>query len=99
MENSQKMVIFKLVCCHGNILQHTHVNEKEIPGMWLIFTVNATSLNPKVETNSSFLVFQPSSGVHTVKAVGSHLNNMRESRRNARVSRNQGKITPSRASA
>ena len=73
MENNQKMVIFKLLCCHGNILQHTHVNEKEIPGVWLIFTVNARSLNPKVETNSSFLVLHPSSVVHTVKTVGSHL--------------------------
>ena len=73
MENSQKMVVSKLVCCHGNILQHTHVNEKDIPGKWLIITVNARSLNPKVETNSSFLVLHPSLGVHTVNTVGSHL--------------------------
>ena len=32
-------------------------------------------LKPKGETNSSFLVLHPSSGVHTVKTVGSHLNN------------------------
>jgi len=31
-------------------------------------------LKPKAETNSSFLVLHPSSGVHTVKTVGSHLN-------------------------
>ena len=49
MENSQEIVIFKLVCCHGNGLRHTHVNEKEIPGVWLIYTVNARSLNPKVK--------------------------------------------------
>ena len=30
-------------------------------------------LKPKGETNSSFLVLHPSSGVHTVKTVGSHL--------------------------
>jgi len=30
-------------------------------------------LKPKAETNSSFLVLQPSSGVHTVNTVGSHL--------------------------
>jgi len=49
VEKSQRMVIFKIVCCHGNSLQNTHVNEKEIPGVWLIFTVNARSLNPKVK--------------------------------------------------
>ena len=31
-------------------------------------------LKPKVETNTSFLVLHPSSGVDTVKTVGSHLN-------------------------
>ena len=30
-------------------------------------------LKPKAETNSLFLVLQPSSGVHTVNTVGSHL--------------------------
>ena len=30
-------------------------------------------LKPKGETNSSFLVLHPLSGVHTVKTVGSHL--------------------------
>ena len=30
-------------------------------------------LKPKGETNSSFLVFHSSSGVNTVKTVGSHL--------------------------
>ena len=30
-------------------------------------------LKPKGETNSSFLVLHPSSGVHTGKTVGSHL--------------------------
>ena len=48
-------------------------DEKEIPGVWLIFTVNARSFKPKSETNSSFLVLHPSSGVHTVKTIGSHL--------------------------
>ena len=31
---AKKMVIFKIVCCHGNSLQHTHINEKEIPGAY-----------------------------------------------------------------
>ena len=31
-------------------------------------------LKPKVETNTSFLVLHPSSGVDTAKSVGSHLN-------------------------
>ena len=31
-------------------------------------------LKPKVEINSSFLVLHPSSGVDTVKTIGSHLN-------------------------
>ena len=31
-------------------------------------------LQPNGETNSSFLVLHPLSGVHTVKTVGSHLN-------------------------
>ena len=31
-------------------------------------------LKPKGETNSSFLVLHPLSGVHTVQTVGSHLN-------------------------
>jgi len=31
-------------------------------------------LKPKGETNCSFLVLHLSSGVHTVKTVGSHLN-------------------------
>ena len=49
MQNSQKMVIFKIVCCHGNSLQHTHINEKEIPGVLQIFTVNPGHSNPKVK--------------------------------------------------
>ena len=43
------MVIFASACCHGNSLQYTHMNEKEIPGVLLIFTVNARSLNPKLK--------------------------------------------------
>ena len=33
-------------------------------------------LKPKAETNNSFLVLHPSSGVHTVNTVGRHLNNI-----------------------
>ena len=39
VENSKKMVIFTVVCCHGNSLHNTHMHEKEIPGVLLIFTV------------------------------------------------------------
>ena len=63
MENSKKKVIFMIVYCHDNSLQRTHINEKEIAGLLLIFTVNARSLNPKAERNSSFLVLDPSSAV------------------------------------
>ena len=51
------MVIFTTVCCHGNSLQYTHMNEKEIPGVWLIFTVNARSLNPKLKQKVHFQFF------------------------------------------
>ena len=45
---------FEIVCCHGNSLQHTHINEKEIPGVLLIFTLNARSLNPKLKQKVHF---------------------------------------------
>ena len=71
MENCQKMVIFKIDCCHCNSLQHTHINAKEIPGVLQInLHCECQELKPKAETNSSFLVLHPSSGVHTVKTVG-----------------------------
>ena len=38
------MAIFTTVCWHGNSLQYTHMNGKQIPGVLLIFTVNARSL-------------------------------------------------------
>ena len=50
------MVIFTIVCRHGNSLQYTHVNEKEIPGVLLIFTVNARSFNSKLK---QILIFKP----------------------------------------
>ena len=62
------MVIFAIVCCHGNSLQYTHMNENGIPDVLLIFTVK-----PKAATNTSFLVLHPFLGVDTVKTVGSHL--------------------------
>ena len=67
------MVIFTIVCCHGNSLQYTHMNEKDIPDVWIIFTVNDRSLNCKLKQNSSLLVLHPSSGVDIVNTVGSHL--------------------------
>ena len=59
VENSNKKVIFKIVCCRGNSLQYTHmlVNEKEIPGVLQIFTVNARSLNPKLKQIVHFQFF------------------------------------------
>ena len=39
-------------------------------------------LKPKGETNSSFLVLHPSSGVRTVKTVGSHLKGVKLTRNN-----------------
>ena len=86
MENGQKMVIFKTVCCHGNSLQHTHINEKKNPRCVVNLHCECQELKPKGETNNSFLVLHPSSGVHTVKLCGATL-----SRSNARVSRNQRK--------
>ena len=57
MKNSKKLVIVSIVCCHGNSLQHTHMNEIEIPRMLLIFTVNARSLNPKLKQIVHFQFF------------------------------------------
>ena len=51
------MVIFEIVCCHGNSLQHTHINAKEISGVLLIFTVNARSLNLKLKQIIHFQFF------------------------------------------
>ena len=62
------MIIFTIVCCHGNSLQHTDMHGKEIPRVLLVFTVNARRF-----LNSSFLVLRPSSGALTVNTVGSHL--------------------------
>ena len=43
MENSQKMVIFKIVCCLGNSLQHTHINEKGVSSAWLCLSCCITA--------------------------------------------------------
>ena len=43
------MVIFTNVCGHGKSLQYTHMNEKEILGVLLIFALDARSLNPKLK--------------------------------------------------
>ena len=50
------MVIFMIVCCHGNSLQYTYMNEKEILDMWLIFIVNVRSLNPKLKQIVRFYI-------------------------------------------
>ena len=69
MEDSKKMVIFTIVCCYGNNLQHTHINEKN-PTCVANLHCECQELKHKAETNSSFLVLHPSSGVCTVNTVG-----------------------------
>ena len=65
------MVIFAIVWCHGNSLQNTHMNENGIPGVLLIFTVNARSLNLKLKQILHFYFFiLLQLGVGTVKTVG-----------------------------
>lgn len=51
------MVIFTICCCQGNSLKYTHMNEKETPGVLLIFTANARGLNPKVKLIVYFQFF------------------------------------------
>ena len=51
------MVIFAIVCCHGNGLQYTHMNENGIPVVLLIFTANIRSLNPKLRQILHFQFF------------------------------------------
>ena len=43
------MVMFTIVCYLGNSLLYTHMNQNEILDVWMIFTVNARSLNPKLK--------------------------------------------------
>ena len=75
------MVIFAIVCYHGNSLQYTHMNENGIPGVCVPnLHGECQELKPKVETNTSFLVRHPFSGVDTVKTVGSHLNEKKRNR-------------------
>ena len=66
------MVIFAIICCHGNGLQYTH-DQKWNPRCVANLHCECQELEPKVETNTSFLVLYPSSGKGTVKAIGSHL--------------------------
>ena len=50
------------------------MNENGIPGVFLAnLHCECQELKPKVETNTSFLVRHPFSGVDSVKTVGSHL--------------------------
>ena len=46
---------------------------KRNPGCVSYLHCECHELKPKVETNSSFLVLHPSSGVDAVNTVGSHL--------------------------
>ena len=71
------MVITAIVCCHGNSLQYTPIDENGIPGVCVAnLHCECQELKPKVETNTSFLVLHPSSGVDTLKTVGSHLSSV-----------------------
>ena len=74
VENSKKWFSLRLSVAMATMCNILILMKKEIPGVWLIFTVNARSLNPNLKQINSLLVFYPSSGVHTVNTVGSHLN-------------------------
>ena len=69
------MVIFAIVCRHGNSLQYNVYsyerkwNPRCVPNLHCEYQ----ELKPKVEKNTLFLVRHPFSGVDTVKTVGSHL--------------------------
>ena len=54
MDSSKKMVIFTIVCWHGNSLHYTHMNEKGVPGVFLTFTVDARSLSQKLKQIVNF---------------------------------------------
>jgi len=73
VENSKEMII--VVCCHSNSLQYTPMNLKETPGARCLASLHyeCQEFRPKGESNSSFLVFHPSSGEDTVNTVWSHL--------------------------
>ena len=72
-EIAKKMVMFTNVCSHGNSLQHTHINIKELnPSCVANLHCKFQELKSKAETNSLFLVLHPCSCVCTVKTVGSH---------------------------
>ena len=66
------MVIFAIVCCHGNVIYsyERKWNPRCVPNLHSEYQ----ELKPKVETNTSFLVRHPFSDVDTVKTIGSHLN-------------------------
>ena len=73
------MVIFTIVCCHGNSLHYSHINDKEIQGVLPIFTVNATSLNPKLKQIAHFQLFillKVYVLLVYVNTVGSHLKSL-----------------------
>ena len=51
---------------------------KSNPGCVAKVHCKCQELEPKVETNSSFLVLHPSSGVDTVNTLGSHLKRQKD---------------------
>ena len=72
-KEAKKMVIFAIVCFHGNSLQYTYTKKKWNPRCVANLRCECQELKPKVEAYGSFLVLHPCSGVGTVKTVGSHL--------------------------
>ena len=75
MENSQKIV--KLFVAMETVCNILIKMKKKNPRCVANLHCGYQELKPKGETNSSFLVLHPFSGVHTVKTVGSHLNSER----------------------
>ena len=83
------IVIFAIVCCHEwKIAKNSNLchcllpwqqsaiylyERKWNPSCVANLHCECHELKPKVETNTSFLVLHPSTGVDTVKTVGNHL--------------------------
>ena len=71
MKNGKKMVIFTILFVAIATVCNILILMKK--GCVANLHCECQELKPKAETNSSFLVLHPSSGVHTVNTVGSHL--------------------------
>ena len=75
MENSQKWLSLRFFVAMGTVCNILMLMKKKSQVSLIMVNIHCKceALKPKGETNSSFLVLHPSSGVHTVKTVGSHL--------------------------